>query len=234
MEPEEQFSEEEGGEEMEEDEQTNTMSMENVNQVETMTRPEFPQLTVQEMTPEGRVQLRKIVVPPHRMTPLRDNWLKIYTPIVTHLKLQIRMNTQLRAIELRTCPQTEDIGSLQKAADFIQAFLLGFEVDDAIALMRLDELFIDTFEVGDVKDLKGEHLSRAIGRVAGKDGKTKFTIENVTKTRIVLADKKIHILGSFTNIKIARDAICDLILGSPPGKVYAKLRTIAGRTKERF
>jgi len=196
-------------------------------------KPSFPALSAEELS-DGVTELRKIPVPAHRYTPLRDNWLKIYTPVVEHLKLQIRMNSHTRHVELKNGPETLEISAVQKGADFVQAFMLGFDVDDALALLRLDDLYVESFEIEDVKSLKGEHLSRAIGRIAGKDGKTKFTIENATRTRIVLADRKVHMLGSYQNIKIARDAVCDLILGSPPGKVYAKLRTIASRAKERF
>lgn len=181
-----------------------------------------------------RRESRKVLIPPHRMSPLKAAWPKIYPPLVEHLKLQVRMNMKNKAVELRTSKHTTDSGALQKGEDFVKAFSLGFDVDDAIALLRLDDLYIETFEIKDVKTLQGEHLGRAIGRIAGKDGKTKFAIENASRTRVVLADSKIHILGGFKNIHIAREAIVSLILGSPPGKVYGNLRTVASRMKERF
>lgn len=181
-----------------------------------------------------KLESRKVPVPPHRMSPLKNTWPKIYPPLVDHLKLQVRMNLKTRTIELKTNKNTTDVGALQKGADFVKAFTLGFDVDDAIALLRLDDLYIETFEIKDVKTLTGDHLSRAIGRIAGKDGKTKFAIENATRTRIVLADSKIHILGGFTHIRMAREAVVSLILGSPPGKVYGNLRTVASRMKERY
>jgi len=180
------------------------------------------------------VQHLAVKIPKHRMSPLKTNWMNIYQPIVEFLKLQIRFNTSTSSVELRTSELTEDIGALQKAADFVKAFSLGFDVADALAMLRMEDIFIESFAIEDVKTLQGDNLARAVGRIAGKDGKTKFTIENATRTRIVLADKKVHIMGTFQNIKVARDAICSLILGSPPGKVYGKLRVQSARLRESF
>ncbi|KAJ9633543.1 pre-rRNA-processing protein PNO1 [Exophiala oligosperma] len=203
-------------------------------QVDEEGRPRFAPASQADSPAAVRIQSRKVPIPPHRMTPLKTNWPKIYPPLVEHLKLQVRMNVKSKAVELRTSKFTTDSGALQKGEDFVKAFTLGFDTDDAIALLRLDDLYIETFEIKDVKTLQGEHLGRAIGRIAGKDGKTKFAIENTSKTRVVLADSKIHILGGFQNIRIAREAIVSLILGAPPGKVYGNLRTVARRMKERF
>ncbi|GMM29202.1 Pno1 protein [Martiniozyma asiatica (nom. inval.)] len=181
-----------------------------------------------------KIESRKVPIPTNRLAPLKAAWSKVYPPLVDHLKLQVRMNTRTKTVELRSCKKTTDPGALQKGADFIKAFAYGFDIDDSIALLRLDDLYIESFEIKDVKTLQGDHLSRAIGRIAGKDGRMKFAIENATRTRIVLADSRIHILGGFTHIRMAREAVMSLILGSPPGKVFGNLRTIASRLKERY
>jgi len=180
------------------------------------------------------IEIRKIPVPSHRYTPLKDNWLKIFEPLVENLKLQVRFNMKGRQVEIRLSPETPDVSNLQKGSDFVKAFVYGFEIDDALALLRLEDLFIETFEIKDVKTLRGDHENRAVGRLAGKGGRTKFTIENVTKTRIVIADTRIHVLGSYQNIQLARRALCNLILGSPPSKVYGNLRSVASRISERM
>ncbi|KAG8732602.1 pre-rRNA-processing protein pno1 [Ceratobasidium sp. 428] len=155
--------------------------------------PSFPALPASAQRTTEKSETRRIPIPPHRMTPLKKDWVNIFSPLTEMLGLQVRMNVQKRAVEIRTSKHTKDVGAIQKGADFAKAYALGFDVNDAIALLRLDDLYLDSFEVKDVKTLHGDHLSRAIGRIAGHDGKTKFTIENASRTRIVLADTQVHL-----------------------------------------
>lgn len=75
-------------------------------------------------------------------------------PVVDQLKLLIRFNVKTNCVELKvlsgvcreeqTSPHTVDSGCLQKGEDYIHAFMLGFDIDDAVALLRLDDLYIGT------------------------------------------------------------------------------------------
>lgn len=75
---------------------------------------------------ESKDDMRKIPVPAHRYSPLKENWLKIFTPIVEHLELQVRFNLKTRNVEVKTCENTKDIANLQKAADFVKVIIPTF------------------------------------------------------------------------------------------------------------
>eukprot|EP00877_Chromochloris_zofingiensis_P003442 jgi/Chrzof1/13099/Cz07g19220.t1 len=121
-----------------------------MDHAELPSKPNFAALSAQDQN-GNKVEFRRVAVPQHRMTPLKTNWMSLYTPITEHLKLDMRMNLQTKKVEIKTTPQTPNPDVLQKAADFVHAFLLGFEVRDAIALLRLDDLYVECFEVKDVK-----------------------------------------------------------------------------------
>jgi len=90
-------------------------------------KPDFAALTAAELA-GGKVMFRRVPVPAHRFTPLKEKWMDLYQPIVKHMKLQIRMNLKTRSVELRTSEHTEEVSALQKSHDFIRAFLMGFDV----------------------------------------------------------------------------------------------------------
>ena len=46
-------------------------------------------------------EMRRIPMPPHRMTPLKKDWLNIFGPLTEILGLQVRMNVHRRCVEIR-------------------------------------------------------------------------------------------------------------------------------------
>ena len=86
--------------------------------------------------------MRSVNIPPNRMTPLKTNWEKILETVTQNMKLQIRMNTKKKTVDIRECEETEDRAAIQRTHDFLKAFMLGFALEDSIALLRLDDLFL--------------------------------------------------------------------------------------------
>ena len=46
-------------------------------------------------------EIRRLPVPHHRYTPLQKDWLKIFTPIVENLKLNVRFVAKKRQVEIK-------------------------------------------------------------------------------------------------------------------------------------
>ena len=46
-------------------------------------------------------ETRRIPIPPHRMSPLKKDWVNIFVPLTEMCGLQVRMNVQRRTVEMR-------------------------------------------------------------------------------------------------------------------------------------
>ncbi len=51
-------------------------------------------------------EMHSVVIPPNRMTPLKNNWEKICETVVKNMKLQIRMNNKKKTVDVRECEET--------------------------------------------------------------------------------------------------------------------------------
>ncbi|KAL6120358.1 hypothetical protein NUSPORA_02924 [Nucleospora cyclopteri] len=183
---------------------------------------------------DEKLQVRSIYVPPHRIRRIKQEWMKIYTAVVEIGKLQIRYNLKSKSVDLRTCEHTVDSAYLDRSTAFITAIIEGFKLDDAMAIMRYRDIFIDKFDISEVRKMKSSHLQRAMGRIIGRQGRTKESIENFSKCKFILIDQKIALLGCVENIKIAKDAIGRLIQGSEPTSVCNRLRVISTKLKDKY
>ena len=65
------------------------------------TLPAFAPLPANADKTTLKSEIRRIPIPPHRMTPIKVDWFNIFGPLTEILGLQVRMNVQRRSVEIR-------------------------------------------------------------------------------------------------------------------------------------
>ncbi|KAM3181055.1 hypothetical protein ACTXT7_015099 [Hymenolepis weldensis] len=176
--------------------------------------------------------IRCILVPQNRRAPLRNAWKTIAETLTKNLKLMVCVKTTNKSwkVMLKNSPDTPDPQYLQRGFDYVSAFIKGFSLQDALAIVRIDGIYAESFHIADVRQrIHGDHAARAIGRICGCNGRIRLSIENATRTRIIVADRIIHILGSHERIAVARKAICNLIIGAPANKIFGRIQNQTAR-----
>jgi ribosomal RNA assembly protein len=97
----------------------------------------------------------------------------------------------------------------------------GFNPETAKLLLKQD-YSMELLSLEDFADKK-KQLERVRGRVIGKKGKSRETIENLTETSVSVYGKTISIIGLTENVTMARSAIEMLLEGATHSAVYRRL-----------
>ena len=207
--------------------------------------PSFPALTSVALQTSLKSEMRRIPIPPHRMSPLKRDWINIFGPVTEILGLQVRMNVQRKAVEIRVSVPSSTLpfiagthilavrrqntqkrsGHFRKVLTLSKPTHLGLTLTYAHPIRpRMPIINYLPRNIGlNCPPPTGRFIPRLLrdqrcknparrpsrprhrylnnsslnfmgflisfaGRIAGQDGKTKFTIENASRTRIVLAD----------------------------------------------
>ena len=117
--------------------------------------------------------------------------------------------------------ESDSINAL-RSVDVVKAMARGFSPERAYRLFDDEMVVLDVLDlskwVGTPKELK-----RIMGRIIGKDGKTRELIESLTGSFISVYGKTVSVIGYPEQTQIVRKAIEMLVEGAPHGTVYGFL-----------
>jgi ribosomal RNA assembly protein len=117
--------------------------------------------------------------------------------------------------------ESDSINAL-RAVDVVKAMARGFSPERAYRLFDDEMVMLDVLDLSKRVSTPKE-LKRIMGRIIGKDGKTRELIESLTGSFISVYGKTVSVIGYPEQTQIVRKAIEMLVEGAPHGTVYGFL-----------
>jgi len=143
-----------------------------------------------------------VKIPTRRLKVLRKHLKEIEN--ITSCKIKIGKEIEI---------ECEDPFMLLRLKEVIKAIGRGFDVNTALNL--LDEDY--TMEIVNIKEFSGKSKSRMRelkGRVIGRHGDIKKTIENKLDVKLSIYGKTVAIIGKWEDVELARKTVESILAGS--------------------
>lgn len=115
----------------------------------------------------------------------------------------------------------QDSIALFQLKDVIKAIGRGFNPEVATRLFKQDF----AFELLSITDYvkKKNHIMRLKGRLIGKNGKARESIEELTETSVSVYGKTVGVVGPYDRVAVSKKALEMLLSGSPHSSVFKML-----------
>lgn len=117
-----------------------------------------------------------------------------------------------------------------KVRDVVRAIGRGFCPEKALKLLE-EDYYLEIIELADYTSVNENNLKRVRGRLIGKEGRARKTIEELADVSISIYGKTVAIIGTPEDIELARRAIIELIRGKRHSTVYRFLERERKRLK---
>ena len=129
--------------------------------------------------------------------------------------LEVKISNRGKEVFIEGSPLEE-----YEAEKVIDAMVFGFDIEVAI-MIKEREL---SFEVLSIKDFtKRKNMQQIRARIIGTKGKTLKTLTELTDCFFEVRNNNVGIIGSPEKMKIAQEAVANLIKGAKQANVYKYL-----------
>jgi|Deesub1362B_J571_1020462.scaffolds.fasta_scaffold00052_117 ribosomal RNA assembly protein len=155
------------------------------------------------------LQTIEIKVPEERVGVLigKEGEIKKRIEEATGCKISVNSRTGVVRIE-----RGEDAIGFLKAQDVIKAIASGFSPEVAFKLLEGDFIILEVINLADY--VSPSALQRIKGRIIGKEGKMRKSIEETLNVFVTVGDKTVAIIGDVESVSAAREAIMMLVDGA--------------------
>ena len=142
-----------------------------------------------------------------------------------HLEKKLNVTLQIvgKKVVLEGSPLDE-----YEATIVLEAIQFGFSIAKAL-LLKDDQLIFRKLSIKQFTRRK--NLEEVRARIIGTEGKTKHTIEEISRCLIVINENTVGIIGSAEGIEEATTALMNLIRGSKQANVYRFLERMNAAKK---